>query len=1529
MDKDFTIKLIAIAIPFMLGLAFLLPNLMIPQGTYQGSYNERQTLPHDVPLTGTTLIQDQIENFLIRQSYDSNIYQSITYANPYTENMDSTYSINHVDTSGSLASLMKGNLGTYSLTASYDSYPTSAFYIASGTLTEGNLASLEFDDEDALTYKPNAAFVEGPNLSYTDIISNPQRNAFSMYQWTHGDNVCGVGQSLTYDFTISESSYRTRVLDPTVYGTCKAGGYAVGEPFNIPYSLDVYPNTPYEPVTNLKSQDGDLHIQYDAVPSEMFPSRILYFQIPPAGMTDLLVSGIDPKIHIRMRAYNTVYGSNPSIYISGVVQKYSDNWINEYSYEVSSYYYDSDYTLGDFTIPSTNEWVDLFFDWQYGWAENNWRYLFLDCSPYLSYPHNGCWGDDSNSMYKESTKLDIDTVEVIWPVRYLQSVDVQVPYYVNNVFHFEMRSLSRISEVLTYTNQYPTYTSLWRFSVANLLYYSAAYPIYLELQYHNFVVVRINNSPYPDGYPTYLPTDLVINAQFQAHWYIFSSQLDLNVERTHVDHINLKPICPEWSTLRVDTVYNVGSPTTTTIDANPSTFATIEYADANIDHISVIAEAYEAINPYPIINHMEMMEIYCLDPDIVRIINFQVNNDAIQIHNDVRVNCRYTSNIPFSLYINSHLYAMPTHPSNTVEYINEQFSGIMDIQIRFMASSDAALITLDDLFIDVIYEPIQTMNLQNFLYHTNGIDYYQTLPASLDNVINTDWTITLEYGISSSQLTYYVHSTDLYIPDQFLSYQVVMEPGISLTASCFTITLPSVTVIPAASTLNLNYGDDYQIVFHLNDAQSLYYSLYFDGELISGHILQPISNYHEDVSVWIHEVGGPFTASHTFECVVTDGVEDYDSGLTTVNFATNTPTIPTILTVNQTIFGESLGIEWTTSTFATSYKVYYNNTLNHTTALTTDMITIPYNTRVNIQVTGVNAWAESSKSNSCGLRFINKLPSQTQFITTNQTVTDISSFALTWPYNDFAEGYYIYWNTTLTHNIMDNQITTTNGLFPAINGFYEVMVIAYNRFGNATASNKIGITLALLPEKPTFITVNQTIINNASITLIWHPSMNALNYTLFLNGTEYLKTTNTTYLYTLPVNSTELNFRLLASNELGNSSLSNTLKIISTIYIPFPFTLLTNNQTNNGTFNLTWNPSQYALSYMVYANNSIIRYVSNTSILIQMYNQGLWQLKIGAINNYGITYSNEITINVSFWLPSKPLFLNTSQTLGFSVFSLNFTSTNATLYHIFVNGLLNRTTMDNWTVYNLPFLNAVYEFRIIAENSYGNSTISDLLQIKIIVSVPIKPIITDGHSHADNSIAITWGNVEFTDLYYVLVNHQTKLTTTDLQATMSFPAVNQTYAFSVIANNFAGNSTESEIMNVNIVVYTPNTPIMITASQTVKGPLNFTLSWEAVNNAQGYYILANGSLRDITSLTQTTLILSLGTHLLAVIAYNNIGNSSAATITVIVTPLENATAKEAPTSAMATWGWIPIGAAGLTIIGVIIYEMRKENILNT
>jgi hypothetical protein len=329
-----------------------------------------------------------------------------------------------------------------------------------------------------------------------------------------------------------------------------------------------------------------------------------------------------------------------------------------------------------------------------------------------------------------------------------------------------------------------------------------------------------------------------------------------------------------------------------------------------------------------------------------------------------------------------------------------------------------------------------------------------------------------------------------------------------------------------------------------------------------------------------------------------------------------------------------------------------------------------------------------------------------------------------------------------------------------------------------------------------------------------------------------------------------------------------------------------------------------------------------------MYNQGLWQLKVGAINNYGITYSNEITINVTFWLPSQPLFLNSSQTIGFTIFSLNFTSNNATLYHIFVNGVWNQTTTDNWTIYSLLFVNALYEFRVMAENSYGNSTISDILQIKIIVNVPLKPIIVNGHSHTDNTIAITWDLVEFTDQYYVLVNHITKLNTTNLQATMSFPQMNQTYAFSVIANNYAGNSTESDIVNLNTIVYTPNAPTMITTSQTIKGPLNFEVNWNAVSNAEGYYILVNGSVRDLTSLTRTTLNLNLGTHVLSVIAYNDIGNSSAATITVIVTPLTNETEKESE-SPIATWGWIPIGAAGVTIIGVIIYEMRKENILNT
>jgi hypothetical protein len=1490
MDKDFTIKLIAIAIPFMLGLAFLLPNLMIPQGTYQGSYNERQTLPHDVPLTGTTLIQDQIENFLIRQSYDSNIYQSITYANPYTESMDSTYNNEYVSTSGSVSALQKGDAGTLSIMPDYDQYDPDSYVITSGTYQSGDLTSLYDIDTNRLTYTPHNA-LSTISQSRTITMNNPLRNTMTPYIWQYENNVINPGGSLTYTYNMQEQSYQTRVL-ATDYFLDKT-------------NLIITPDE--TDVTNLKSLDGNLYNSYSE--NNNFGTRT-WVQYGTSGLgpdaPGNRVSDVNgkAKLHLRIRS-----DSSGSHFLVG----------RSYSGYMSGGEISIDIPYGEINLAYSPSWIDYWFDIDDPSPQN---------SIYVSFDFS------SEHGYNFAGPIYIETLEVVWNIRYIEQASASVNYIVNNLEYTDEVLLSRTGEAFNIYNNLPRYQCTWVFNVNQLPHYSASYPIVLNIYNTQFLKIIINNADYLTVFPTYLPTDLVINIVYSSHTYSFDSSIELKVEHAHTDHIWLKPIYPQWTTLRVDTIYNSGAPTTTTIDANPSTYDVLDYVDKDIDHITVIAETISSIvNPYPywsITHQMDMMQIYCFVAAHVRIVNFMVNNDDIAIDSEVRVNFRYQSSMAFSLYINSHLYSMPIHASQTTEYITETFSSVMDIQIRFTTSAETDSIIIDDLFIDVTYNPFQSVSLQNFLYHTNGIDYYQTITPTLDNVVNNDWVITLEYGISSSQLTYYVHSTDLYIPDQLLSYQVVMEPAISFTASCFTITLPSVTVIPASSTLNLNYGDDYQIMFHLNDAQSLYYSLFFDGELITGHILQPISNYHEDVSVWIHEVGGPFTGSHTFECVVTDGVEDYDSGLTTVNFATNTPSIPTILTASQTVFAESLGIEWTTSTYADYYNVYYNNIFNHTAASITDTITIPYNAHIDVQVTGKNDWAESSKSAVCALKFINKIPSSSQFSTINQTVTDLDAFSLVWTYSDFAEGYYILWNNSVTQNIQDNQVTTSDGFFPTVNGFWEVTIIAYNRFGNATTSNKLGITLALLPTKPIFITANQTVINNASITLIWHPSTNAHNYTLFLNGTEYAKTTDTTYQYTFPTVSAELNFTLLASNELGNSSLSIPCKIISTIYVPFAFTIITTNHTNNGTFNLTWNPSQYALSYIVYGNNSAISYVSNTSAFIQLTSQGIWQIKVGAINNYGITYSNEIMLNVTFWLPSRPIFLNNSQTLGFNIFSLNYTSNNMTLYHIFINGVLNRTTIDNWTIFSMPFLNAIYEFIVIAENSYGNSTNSEILMIKIIVIVPITPIITDAHSHVNNSISVQWDLVDFTDIYYVLVNHQTKIATTNLQTIFDYPAMNHTYIFTIIAQNIAGNSSESDFVSVDIIVYLPNQPILTTPSQTIKGPLILTLNWGIVSNAKGYYVFDNTSIRDQTTLNYSTLTLAIGTHVLSVIAYNDIGNSSAAIITINVTSGENETIKTPSASSnMATWGWIPIGAAGITILGVIIYEIRKENILNT
>ena len=86
---------------------------------------------------------------------------------------------------------------------------------------------------------------------------------------------------------------------------------------------------------------------------------------------------------------------------------------------------------------------------------------------------------------------------------------------------------------------------------------------------------------------------------------------------------------------------------------------------------------------------------------------------------------------------------------------------------------------------------------------------------------------------------------------------------------------------------------------------------------------------------------------------------------------------------------------------------------------------------------------------------------------------------------------------------------------------------------------------------------------------------------------------------------------------------------------PTPFTLTSNadNPDEDGIFMLYWSSSEYGDVYSVYCDNVLLEWgITKLYCNIKVYSSGSYDFKVVALNDYGQTDSNEITVNVDIYI---------------------------------------------------------------------------------------------------------------------------------------------------------------------------------------------------------------------------------------------------------------------------------------------------------
>ena len=247
-------------------------------------------------------------------------------------------------------------------------------------------------------------------------------------------------------------------------------------------------------------------------------------------------------------------------------------------------------------------------------------------------------------------------------------------------------------------------------------------------------------------------------------------------------------------------------------------------------------------------------------------------------------------------------------------------------------------------------------------------------------------------------------------------------------------------------------------------------------------------------------------------------------------------------------------------------------------------------------------------------------------------------FELAWSESEHTDTYSIYQNDTL---IESGLTAHTYSVEVFIDRSYDFKVIAFNDYGNMS-SNEITVNVEIIiPQPPTPNPFTLTSNSNnpdmdGMFTLYWSKSTHANSYSVYCDDVlleSGLTTLNYIVFYDIG-SYTDGNYdlKIVAFNDYGNiSSNEITVNIKIPLPPPNPFTITSDADTpdTDGNIMLYWSSSAYTDVYSVYFDNVLLESgITNLYYNVKIYADGSYDFKVVALNDYGQTTSNEITVNV-------------------------------------------------------------------------------------------------------------------------------------------------------------------------------------------------------------------------------------------------------------------------------------------------------------
>ena len=619
--------------------------------------------------------------------------------------------------------------------------------------------------------------------------------------------------------------------------------------------------------------------------------------------------------------------------------------------------------------------------------------------------------------------------------------------------------------------------------------------------------------------------------------------------------------------------------------------------------------------------------------------------------------------------------------------------------------------------------------------------------------------------------------------------------------------------------------------------------------------------------------------------------------------ASTAPGAPTNLTATPgAVASNSITLSWsagttggTTVTYNVLYQVnnattWYDYMLTTNTTLTVNNLAASVN--YNFQVIAINNYGSSSPATVSS-----QAPNSTPTGDPPTSPTDLSVSAnssavtLSWTNVSTAVEYNIMYRIDGTSTWTEGGTSystpfTVPGLVNPI--VYDFQLVAVNNYGASTPVTTIS---GVSPGPPTGLTAGTA--TSTSVPLTWTaPTTGASGYTVTyqigsggVTSLTGITTTSTTV--TNLTQGTVYNFAVYAVNSYGTSTNASTITY-GTIS-PAP-TGLTGASATLNRFTASWTATtgatSYNLSYQPSGGSySTLTGLTGTSTTLSGLNPGIvYNFYLVAVNSYG-TSATSSTVTYGTLSSTPTSFAGSSATI--SSISLSWTgSTGAASYIVSyqpsggsyssVTGLTSTST----TISTLTS-GTVYNFQIVAVNSYGNSTASSVMTYGTTCLAPIGFSASNASSTGFNlSWSSTTGASSYTVTYQPSGGSASTVTgltgTSTILSSLTSGVVCTLY---ITAVNTYGTSAAS-----STITYGTISPVPSSLAVTNNSGTSINLSWSSTTGASSYtvtYQPSGGSTSTSSGLTGTSTtisgLLTSTTYTFQIASVNSYGTSASST----------------------------------------------------